>query len=111
MEHAEQPGHQLKGKRMTVVYVVGLGYGGADIHKIGVTNNLARRLWSLQGGNPYSLYVACQWEFADRKDALLLETHLLGSFLRLRGEWVRARPREIRETGDAFLSGLREQAA
>jgi hypothetical protein len=100
----------MKEASVTLVYVIGTGYGGGDLHKIGVTNDITRRLHALQGGNPYTLFVACNWELAERNTALDLEAHLLGRFPRMRGEWVRAVPREIRLAGDAYLGSLRAAA-
>jgi hypothetical protein len=98
--------------------------GGGDTGpcKVGVTNHLAGRLSSLQGGNSRRLWFAWFIEL-DRPDALELEAHLLRWFrpsiygnggrttVRLASEWLAIGPEAIKSRADEYVAICFQKAA
>lgn len=82
------------------VYLIGT----EDIQKIGITNDLSRRLRELQTGNPHELTLHHHILVED-KDALSIEKkiHLELNHRKLKGEWFRM----DREFGVNFLEWVR----
>lgn len=62
---------------------------GTSLFKIGITNNLHRRLRQIQTGNDYPLVLPCYIEFNERDAARKQEKriHDLYKLKRLQGEW------------------------
>lgn len=72
---------------MAHVYIIRNGVNGH--YKIGIANNVERRLEELQVGNPVELFIVCKFFFKSRKVANKVEKSLHNRFKdhRVRGEW------------------------
>lgn len=64
---------------------------GTQYHKIGITDNIERRLGELQNGNPNELHIEKIVEFQDRDTALKAERFVHSTLkmagMHVRGEW------------------------
>jgi hypothetical protein len=58
---------------------------GSNYCKVGVSNNIKRRLENLQSGNPHKLYVVRYWKIKDRAIETLVHNVLAEYHVRL--EW------------------------
>ena len=67
-----------------------------NAYKIGITNNLEKRLKTLETGNPYVRLIT-QSKWMSRDDALWLENalHVKYAHSRVRGEWFDLNPQEV----------------
>lgn len=86
------------------------GVRAGSLLKIGMTNNVKRRMASLQNGSGVTITLVALWEFRDRGMAHAAEKHLHATFApaRRRGEWFEVRAdevnREMVKAGHLFLA-------
>jgi predicted GIY-YIG superfamily endonuclease len=69
-----------------------------NAYKIGITNNMDRRLKTFETGNAYIRLVA-KSKWMSREDAIWLESSLHAKYAhrRVRGEWFDLKPSEVNE--------------
>ena len=74
-----------------------------DIYKIGLTNDVARRLNDMQTGSPYTLYAMRSYAV---ENAVAVEAMLHAFFhkKRIRGEWFNLSADDLRYIDDAMLA-------
>ena len=82
---------------MSYVYFIQSGYGKKPPIKIGVAENIDKRLLELQPGNPEELKVVASIKCANRMEAFNIESYLHRqlSKRKIRGEWFASCMRRI----------------
>lgn len=75
------------------VYVIGR-QAGANVCKVGISDNPEKRLRSLQSGSPHRLYIQDTLRLDSRADAIAVEAkaHEMMSPARMSGEWFSVAP-------------------
>ncbi|UYE95857.1 hypothetical protein KNLIENLN_00044 [Sinorhizobium phage NV1.1.1] len=80
------------------VYVIGMREGQVVLpySKIGVAQNIRKRLDALSTSNPFELFCGYEHAFENRRDAMNAEyrAHLQFQERRVRGEWFSIHPEE-----------------
>jgi len=79
----------MSAKNKTFVYIIKAGSGYKSPIKVGVTDNVHKRMKQLQTGNPKELMLVMRFECNDRRHAFTLEKtiHETLEGRRLCGEW------------------------
>jgi hypothetical protein len=87
------PPRKSMGGKPCFVYVIGR-VGGANVCKVGLSDNPESRLKSLQSGSPHQLYISFALWTPSRAEALAVETfaHDLMRPAKMVGEWFRVAP-------------------
>jgi len=93
---------------MSFVYIIRSGDQGA--YKIGVTNDIERRIINLQIGNPNKLHLIAFIDFGTRKRALYVEKmmHKFHKRHHIRGEWF-SRKIDLKGVDKYFKSSFKKQ--
>jgi len=97
-------------KASCCVYLVG---SGAEITKIGMTNNPPSRLAGLRTSSHENLSLEQVWRVETRDQAAALEKRLHGLFAwaKVRREWYGVEARYVRSVGSHLLVGDEDKAA
>ncbi|MEE8289753.1 MAG: GIY-YIG nuclease family protein [Nitrosomonadaceae bacterium] len=81
----------MSAKTKSFVYIIKAGLGAKSPIKVGVANNVQKRIKQLQTGNPFELLLVMHFECNDRRHAFHVEKtiHEILDGQRLCGEWFR----------------------